>query len=353
MKMRRNHTRVGVSILVIMALVLLAAWNTGTNLFYIVFGGLASFYVISRIMARALLRNIHVERSSANAVHRGDPFAVSVRIENRKSLLPAMALSVAQEEAPDEVKGFAMIVPPKRAAIVNFKHTFDRRGVYELPPTVVSSAFPFGLINCSAVVSGGKEVTVYPRVRAIRSVRLDQQSGAGYVPRNSVADGDEFFSLREYIRGDDIRRIAWRQSARLGTLLVRELEQETSRYVLFAFDTRIEQFDELADKAFEESVETIASLATTLLNRNYRVALQTPTHHLEEDTGKGHTIRMLDFLARVDPIIGDAPHDFEFVAAHDARRCTQVLVSASPDRWGVQTRHGGPKVLHPKDVVHA
>ncbi len=59
-KVRRRYTRVGKAILLIMVLILLAAWNTGTNLYYIVFGGLTSFYLISRLMATGLLRNVHV-----------------------------------------------------------------------------------------------------------------------------------------------------------------------------------------------------------------------------------------------------------------------------------------------------
>lgn len=352
-KVRRRYTRVGKAILLIMVLILLAAWNTGTNLYYIVFGGLTSFYLISRLMATGLLRNVYVTIDAPPAVHRGDPFSVGVRIENRKRILPSMAIRIEQVDSPGTSEGFALIIPPRRAALLNLTHTYTRRGVHPAPRLCLASAFPFGLIDCRLEAPATSDVVVYPRVRAIRTVTLDQQSGTGIVPRTNLAEGDEFHSLRDYVRGDDLRRVAWRQSARLGTLLVRELEQETSRYVLFVFDTKIAGLDEESSEAFEEAVELVASLAVTLLSRQYRVAIQTPSHHLEEEQGKGHIIKVLEFLARVEPIVGEGPSNFGFASAHDIPGCTEVFISASPDQWGVTTRLGGPKVLHPRDVIHA
>lgn len=44
--------------------------------------------------------------------------------------------------------------------------------------------------------------------------------GAGDEP--SPGTGDEFFGLREYAPGDSPRRIAWKPSARTGTLVIRQ-----------------------------------------------------------------------------------------------------------------------------------
>ena len=172
------------------------------------------------------------------------------------------------------------------------------------------------------------------------------------MPQTARSHGDEFYSLRDYMPGDDIRRIAWRQSARSNKLLVKELEQETARYILFVFDTRVHDIEELEDH-FEDAVELIASLAITLLNRQYKVALQTPDHYISEGEGKGHTIAILDFLARVNPVEAEGGSGFNFAQSLDTKRSTNLFVSADPSTWGRAATGARGKVLHPQDVIHA
>lgn len=336
-----------------MVLVLFAAWNTGTNLLYIVFGGLASFYLISRVMAGRMLAGVKTSVEAPSAVHRGDICPVTLRIENRKWLLPSMALRAVWEDRPDSGGGFVMQLPARRAAVLRITTRFDKRGVFPVPPIRLSSAFPFGLIETRKRIEKAGEVVVYPRVRAVRLGRVDHKTGSGDVPKTGEAKGDEFYSLREYNVGDDVRRIAWRQSARLGELLVKELELETSRYILFVLDTAVDPALDAFETHFEEAVELVASLATTLLSRHYRVGLETPMGALEEGEGKGQAIKILDYLARIAPAAYEGQPRFGFVRHHDNRRCTHVYVSADPSLWGVSTSFGGPKILDPAEVLHA
>src|SRR5690606_33045045 len=49
--------------------------------------------------------------------------------------------------------------------------------------------------------------------------------------------GTEFDSLREYVRGDDIRSIDWRATARAGTTMLRTWRPERDRQVVIIVDT--------------------------------------------------------------------------------------------------------------------
>lgn len=352
-KRQRKITRAGVSIFVILVLVLFAAWNTGTNLLYVVFGGLASFILISHFMSSRMLRGLDVSREAPRAIHREDTCPISIRVENRKRFLPTLALRVERGDAPGQTRAFAMQIPARRAAVMRVNEVFPRRGVHPLPAMNLVTSFPFGLVDMRLRIQDHEEIVVYPKVRSVRLGRIEHNSGGGNVPRDTPSEGDEFHALREYVPGDDPRKIAWKQSAKLGQMLVKELEQETARFVVFAFNTRVLEYGEESETFFEEAVELVASLAASLCGRNYLVSVQTPDGYVEPGDGRAHVLRILEFLARVKPLDESGASDFSFAHEHEMPRCTYVYVSADPSQWGVATSRGGTKVLHPKDVIHA
>jgi uncharacterized protein (DUF58 family) len=79
-----------------------------------------------------------------------------------------------------------------------------------------------------------------------------------------------FSSLREYAPGDDPRRIHWRSTARLGTLIVREHIDTSEPTTTVMLDTRPEVFDA---GAFEEAVQVAASVVRTVEQIGRPVAL--------------------------------------------------------------------------------
>ena len=110
----------GAVFLLTTSLVLLAAWNTGTNLFYLVVGGLASFLIVSVLTVGWGVRGLRISREAPEAVHRGEPVAVRVRIENHKRLLPSLSLRVEGAARRGEAAGYIAKIPPARRSSVSF-----------------------------------------------------------------------------------------------------------------------------------------------------------------------------------------------------------------------------------------
>jgi len=343
--------------LVALILVLLAAWNTGTNLLYIVVGGLCSFLLMSFVLAGWSLLRVRASREAPDAVHRGEPFGVTLRLENRKTLVPAMSIRI-EPSAPlghHGAKGFAAYIvkiPPRRAALARLSERFEHRGVHPLPALDLVSAFPFGLFERRRRTHDGHEVVVYPRVRAVRPGAVQQLSGAGAALAVVRGNGDEFFSLRDYVPGDDIRQVAWRVSARRGALTVREFARQTSRSIVFVLDTHRRTDLDGFDDAFEDAVELVASLAVTFLNQQYAVSIVTPGRRLPEGEGNTHRRKALDMLARLEPDDGAFDGDYEwFPPGAEGGRASYVFVSPDPRDWGRITHAGRTRVIDPREVV--
>lgn len=350
----RRLERGGFVFLIAVLAALVAAWNSGTSLYYLVFGGMASIVIASYFLAGSAVRRIRVEREAPHAVTRGEAFGTVLRVTNERRLLPVVSLRVSFADAPKDIAGVFITIPPRRTGQLRLSHCFEKRGVYQLPSVVLSTSFPFGLIASSKTFPGRCEVVVYPRVQAARTAVVEQAGGTGQMPKVFQGLGDEFFSLRPYVPGDDPRQIAWRASAKSQNLMVKELEQEYSRHVIFVLDTRVIPSLEDFDERFEDAIELVASLAVTLLNRQYMVALVTPTDSLKEGEGKAHAIKVLDFLARVTATGADGPEPFSRAlgAAHPRHTCF-LMVSADPREWGKRYAGGMSRVLDPREVIHA
>jgi uncharacterized protein (DUF58 family) len=342
----------GYVVVLIAFLTQVAAWNTGTNLFYIIFGGLASVLIVSFALARRSLRRLTVLREAPDAVHRGASFGVTVRIENHGRILPAVSVRLEHADTPGESAGYVLAVPARKAAVLGLKARFDTRGVFRLGGMDLVSTFPFGLIEVRKRVEEGPEVVVYPRILPARTAMVERSGVTGSVTRRSHGEGDEFFSLRDYVRGDDLRHAAWRPSARLGRLLMKEFSLETSRSVQFILDSRYRpELEGFADD-FEEAIEVAASLAVTLLNRQYNVSLTTPDGFVPEGRGKAQVLKLLDFFARMEPAAPEAPDPFDHGTVADSKRAICLFVSPDRSQWG-RRLSGGTHVLSPSEVVHA
>jgi uncharacterized protein (DUF58 family) len=99
---------------------------------------------------------------------------------------------------------------------------------------------PLGLLRQRILFERSQSILVHPETeRFLRPEALDPKSvlaSLGVRPRRRRGDGLDFESLREYVVGDEPRRIDWRATARRGRPIVRTHRHEESRTVLLAVD---------------------------------------------------------------------------------------------------------------------
>ncbi len=122
-------------------------------------------------------------------------------------------------------------------------------------------------------------------------------SGSGeHRPQAYAAGSAEDVSVREYRRGDELRRVHWRSSARIGELMVRREEQpwEARATVLLDNRLRVHRGQGLGS-SFEFAVVAAASLVLHLDQHGYAVRLV-----LADGTGADETsTAVLERLALV------------------------------------------------------
>ncbi len=340
--------------LCILFLLLLSSWNTGENLLYIVFSGVLSFLLLSHLFSRRLLDKLTVHRVAPQAIHCDECATVQLRVENHKRFFSALALRLLPTSLPDMQPGYIERIPTKHTATLTLQQPFSKRGVYPLGPVEIQSAFPFGLIRYRRRYLDESEITVYPRIVPMRPSVLEQASGCTVSARHPSADGDEFFGLRDYVPGDEIRHISWRISARLGKWIIREHARDHSRFILLIFDTIVTASDVSVDVSdFEKAVEWTASLAVALLERQYNVGLLSPTVHIENAEGPGQKKRILEALARIQPAAASDREAFkEQIATLLTTPVRLLYITPDPTLWGSIVALGCIRAFDPRQVMY-
>ena len=161
---------------------------------------------------------------------------------------------------------------------VTYQVRSDVRGRFEIGPMTVRVTDPFGLIELGRAFHTTVPLTVTPRTVALPHIPLGGAwTGSGdNRPRAFATGSAEDVTVREYRRGDDLRRVHWRSSARVGELMVRREEQPwQSRATLF-LDNRLRAHrGQGVASSLEAAVSAAASIAVHLSQRGFTVRLVT------------------------------------------------------------------------------
>lgn len=161
---------------------------------------------------------------------------------------------------------------------VTYQVRSDVRGRYDIGPMSVRVGDPFGFVELGRAFRTTVPLTVTPRTVVLPTIPLGGAwTGSGdNRPRAFATGSAEDVTVREYRRGDDLRRVHWRSSARMGELMVRREEQPwQSRATLF-LDNRLRSHrGQGIASSLEAAVSAAASIAVHLSQRGFTVRLVT------------------------------------------------------------------------------
>ena len=161
---------------------------------------------------------------------------------------------------------------------VEYQVRSDVRGRFEVGPMKVRLSDPFGLVELDRTFTSTSTLVVTPRVEPLPAIPLSGVwTGSGdNRPRAFASGSAEDVTVREYRRGDDLRRVHWRSSAHAGELMVRREEQPwQSRATLFVDNRRFAHRGTGAASSLEHAVVVAASVAVHLVQRGFNVRLVT------------------------------------------------------------------------------
>ncbi len=237
--------------------------------------GLAELFIIgSALLALALIAiavavmrplRLAVGRTITPArLHVGTVGRVEVAIRNGQSKTPVM-------EMTDHVQGTSgarLLISPLKGTEVTraaYRLPTERRGIVKVGPADFEAVDPFGLATRRFSVESVGQLVVYPEIIPLTPTPpspAEERRATSDTPEFLGGRSDEFHALRNYVPGDDIRRINWGASARHDDLIVREDEAPTQNHLTVVLDNASLEREIAVDRAASVAGSIIASMRT-------------------------------------------------------------------------------------------
>ncbi|MBO0842605.1 MAG: DUF58 domain-containing protein, partial [Nocardioides sp.] len=161
---------------------------------------------------------------------------------------------------------------------VGYRLRSDVRGRFAIGPMTVTVADPFGLVELGRAFQTTAAFTVTPRTVSLTPIALggEATSAGDARPRSFLGGSAEDVTVRDYRRGDELRRVHWRSSAHVGELMVRREEQPWQpRATVFLDNRLVAHRGQGMTSSFEQAVVAAASVAVHLVRRSFAVRLVT------------------------------------------------------------------------------
>jgi uncharacterized protein (DUF58 family) len=337
-----NGVKLGLLLLALLIAATIADWDGVAWLFY---SGLA-LLAIAFIWARGSLIGIGLSRTlDADRVFAGDEIRERFRIRNR-SLIPKTWVAVHDRSTlPGHTADRAVSIGSRKEGGWVTRTRAERRGRYRLGPIELRSGDPFGLFTEHRKLDLTHELLVYPALVPLppRSRAGGDLSGASRIAPGRTAGSPVIRSLRQYAVGDPMNQIAWRASARHGSLLVKELEPDPVSDEWILLD--LAPVDGTGRrKVIEYAVSLAASYAMEWLGAGRDVGLlvnRAIPAIVSADAGDRQRLRILETLAIVEPYGQADPGELIARFAGRFSRTTGLLVvsTGSGDNLVTPLRH--------------
>jgi uncharacterized protein (DUF58 family) len=285
------------------------------------------------------------------AVHRvmpepfslGEPEDVTVIVQNPRA---AGLWARVADHAPDTLR------PTPREV----SGQFDSDGVLQVRYRTYSpkrGAYRFGSVDLQVWRERGwwrrqvrlpdpQDVAVFPNVVAIKRIQLSLRRGlramAGMRRARPPGASTAFAGLRDYVRGDDVRRVSWTATARRDRPVVVEVEAERGQQVIIALDCGRLMTAPAGDlDKLDHAVNAALMLAWVAQAYGDRVGLMTfddrVTGFIKPERGSLQLRRITEALYAIKPdyVEPDFGHAMTHLALRVGRRSMVVILTDVQD----------------------
>jgi uncharacterized protein (DUF58 family) len=257
-----------------------AARLVGSPTIHIVAVGLVLLPLASVLLARRSGQRLAVRRRISDVrVPPGRRVTVDIEIENLSPTSTSFLL--VEDGVPPALGAPARLVlpgvPARSRQHVTYAFTPRVRGRFSLGPLTIDASDPFGMTRRRSEFADRDELVVTPEIED-----LEGSGGAAFGSasgisrsRNLFRTGEEFYTMRLYQEGDDLRRIHWPSVARMGELMIRQDESSRRGTAVLFLDTRASAVGEAHSPGFERCVSSAASIGVLLARSGFSIRYAT------------------------------------------------------------------------------
>ncbi len=260
--------------------------------------GLAALPFLAALLARRRRSRIATRRRLSDIrVVPGTRVTVTLDIENRSPSPTSFLL--LEDQVPASLGRPARLVvsgiPGRGTLQASYTVLPQVRGRYRIGPLAVDVTDAFALTRLQMEFDEHEDLLVTPEIEDLER-SPDPSAGMSFGSsraRQLFRTGEEYYTMRQYQEGDDLRRLHWASVARTGQLMIRQDESTRRASGLVFLDNRAAAVGQTHTAPFERAVSVAATLGVLLTRKGFVLRVSTadaPPTPVTED-------RFLDTLA--------------------------------------------------------
>ena len=245
--------------------------------------GLGSLPILALVISIRGRRRVEVRRHlSDRRVRPGARVTVELEVVNRS--VAGASVFLVEDRLPPSLGRPARVVitdlPGRTTRRVAYAVVPQTRGRYPFGPITIDATDAFGLTRRRLAFDVHDELTVTPVIEDLRNVPSPSPgpSFGSARARQLLRVGDEYYTMRQYHLGDDLRRIHWPSVARTGDLMIRQDEATKRASGLVFVDQRQAALGQTRGGAFERAMSAAASIGLLLARSGFQLRFATADH---------------------------------------------------------------------------
>ncbi len=192
-------------------------------------------------LGRLSSEQLVLERHLPNSFSLNRPQSIRLELSNYSGRELAVSISDA---IPSNFHGagfpLEQLIDDERRGLIEYSVVPKVRGLARFEPAYVLVASRYGFWQFIHRLGDADEVKVYPDFSAVSNsfifgVEQAMRNMGAHIAKKK-GSGMEFNQLREFREGDTLKQIDWKASAKLGTPISREYQEEKDQNVVFLLD---------------------------------------------------------------------------------------------------------------------
>ena len=248
---------------------------------------------ISGIFGKGNLSKLDLTIEFPQEIYAGNQVPVRISMQNRRRFLPAFLIGLTAER----ISVLLPFTPGRGTSSLYTNVTFHKRGLHTIEDSFVFSVFPFNFFTRFKRLHRSYTITVLPSLKAcdLASLYRKERKSRGERASEKIGYDTDIISIREYVRGDPMKYIHWKATARTGKL-------KTKEYSSLSYQPVIIEFDRVLVKDIEERISCVAYTIVQLIRNNVPVGLKINGRLYPPDVTSIHKMNILRELAMYEAV---------------------------------------------------
>lgn len=285
-------SRFGIVFLILCLALFVLGSNYQNNLMLLLSFFLVSLFLVTLLTSYANFAKLHLQLGKVTSVFAGEELFLPIWLSDKNQSsdathlpLGSMIFRLWNSRIKTSIDMDALTNP------IQIQVPTKNRGLMQLPRITIENHFPIGLYRCWTHLRFQAEVIIYPKPITcdIRKHAISSDNEETELESN-IGGNENFDSLKQYVVGEPLHRVAWKQVAKGQGMYSKEFSANQTQ----DFEIRLNDY---LHNGLEFALSNLCYIVIELSNQNASFGLQLGNTTIPPDSGSVHREHCLKTLA--------------------------------------------------------